>query len=252
MTTSPATGHISRLMNCPRQALKKGAVLLLLLGGGLGLAGCSNGPGETTAEIELSEAIRQAIAKKRAPKPQPLQISRALLDQLGQPHIEVTVEAHELTGYLGLMLTRQDDLPGDITVWRSSDNNSLAFRNGMLIASRGMGGNLLSAQVPAQDGTAGPASDGARSYQLRTGDNVARTVDMACALRDLGAQQLDIIGKTYATRHIQEHCEGPPQDGRSTVVVNDYWVDSRRAKVWKSRQWAGPEIGYLRIRDLSS
>ncbi|CUH89812.1 hypothetical protein PH5382_03765 [Phaeobacter sp. CECT 5382] len=246
MTHATATEH--RYGRTLIKAAVTGIVLVALLG----LAGCSKGPGEASAEVELSQAIREAIAKKRAPKPQPLQISRALLDQLGQPHIEVTVESHDLTGYLGLVLTRQDDFPGEITVWRSSDNNSLAFRNGMLIASRGLGGNLLSARVPAQNGIVGPASDGARSYQLRHGDNVARQVDMACELRDLGAEQLKIIGRSYATRHIQEYCEGAPQDGRPTVVVNDYWVDSRRDKVWKSRQWAGPEIGYLRIRDLSS
>ena len=61
-------------------------------------------------------------------------------------------------------------------------------------------------------------------------------------------QKLEIYEKYYNTRHLQERCEGPGQ----TVVINDYWVDSRSQKVWKSRQWAGPETGYLRIRDLSS
>lgn len=218
----------------------------------LALGGCSKGPEEASGAIELGRSIRALIAERRAGPPAPLQINRAFLDQFPQPHLEVIVEKSDLTGYLGLVLSRRDDLPGEITTWSAADNSALTFRNGMLIASRGLAGNLISASVPAQEGLAGPATGGERRYHLRAGNNQEQGVALACDIRDLGPQTLEIYERIYATRHLQEHCEGSGENGRTAVIVNDYWVDSQNQKVWKSRQWAGPEIGYLRIRDLSS
>ncbi len=225
------------------QQLKKAITLTSLLI----LAGCSTGPEEASGSIEVGKALRGFIAARWAPDPAPLQITRAFLDQ-HRPHIEIIVERREQTGYLGLGLTRQDDLPGEITTWSADDGSSLSLRNGLLIATRGLPGNLISASVPAHEGIAGPAQGGERSYHLRNGDNQERTVTLACEINDLGAQELEIYERHYNTRHLQERCEGPGQ----TVVINEYWVDSRSQKVWKSRQWAGPANGYLRIRDLSS
>ena len=218
----------------------------------LALGGCSKGPEEASGAIELGRSIRALIAERRAGPPAPLQINRAFLDQFPQPHLEVIVEKSDLTGYLGLVLTRRDDLPGEITTWSAADNSALTFRNGMLIASRGLAGNLISAKVPVQNGIAGPAQGGQRRYHLRAGNNQERVVTLACDIRDLGPQRLEIYERFYASRHLQERCEGQGDSGRKTVVVNDYWIDSPNQKIWESRQWAGPEIGYLRIRDLSS
>ena len=231
------------------QPLRAALVALLAL---VTLASCTKGPDEASGAIELGRSIRALIAERRAGDPAPLQINRAFLEQFPQPHLEIIVEKSELTGYLGLVLARQDDLPGEITTWSAADNSALMFRNGMLIATRGLAGNLISASVPVQNGTAGPAHGGERRYHLRVGNNLEQVVALACEIKDLGPQKLEIYARFYRTRHLQEYCEGRDETGRKTVVLNDYWVDSQNQKVWKSRQWAGPEIGYLRIRDLSN
>lgn len=237
----------------PRTSLSTGLrAALMALVGLMTLAGCSRGPEEASGAIELGRAIRSLIAERRAGDPAPLQINRAFIEQFQQPHLEIIVERPDLTGYLGLGLTRQDDLPGEITTWSADDNSALIFRNGMLIATRGLAGNLISADVPVKNGIAGPAHGGQRRYYLRSGNNQERVVTLACEITDLGPDPLEIYERFYRTRHLQEHCEGPVQNGQKTVVLNDYWVDSQNKKVWKSRQWAGPEIGYLRIRDLSN
>ena len=232
---------------CCKTTTRAGLLLALMA-----LSACSTGPAETTADVELAKVIGARISQWRKPKPEPLVVTRALLEQLDQPHIEVLVEREDLTGYMGLHLTRRDDLPGEITIWRSSDNATLAFRNGMLMTSRGLGDDLLSAEVPAVADQPGPARGGGRSYSLRGGDNQAFQLNMVCSVTDLGPETIEIVELRYTTRHLQEHCEGGEGIGAKGVVVNDYWIDSRTAKLWQSRQWAGPGIGYLRIRDLAS
>nr|WP_260108846.1 YjbF family lipoprotein [Phaeobacter inhibens] len=74
---------------------------------------------------------------------------------------------------------------------------------------------------------------------------------MLCSRRDLGAGPIEIVELRYPTRHIEERCR-PSQPGRGGEIINDYWVDSRSGRVWQSRQWAGPNVGYLRIRQLTT
>ncbi|WP_417701838.1 YjbF family lipoprotein [Pseudophaeobacter sp.] len=218
----------------------------------LGTAACNQGPEEASSSIVLGQAIREVISDYRAPDPAPVTVTRALLDQLGNPHLEVYIENRDLTGYAGLLRVRHDDLPGEITTWSTNDDIALFFRNGLLIGTRGLPGNLISADVPVQDNIVGPAQGGLRRYYLRGGNSEERRITMACELQDLGRETLEIYERHFTTQHLQERCEGRDPDGRKTEIINEYWVDSRSREIWKSRQWAGPETGYLRIRNLAS
>lgn len=230
-----------------RQSLR---LLMALLLGSMLITACAKGPEQTPLELEVGQVLRSNLrgwTAGRAARPQPPTLTRALLDSIEEPHIEVVIEDADLRDYLTLQLARHDDQPGQIEVWRTVDNITFAFRDGMLIATRGLRGILLSAQVPADgDGVMGPASGGARSYRFRGDDEGSFDVDMACELRDLGPVRLDIVERIHDTRHLEERCTDP-QGGR---VVNEYWVDSRSGRLWQSRQWAGPAIGYIRIRQV--
>ncbi|NVK12647.1 MAG: YjbF family lipoprotein [Rhodobacteraceae bacterium] len=218
-----------------------------LLASALLLGGCARGPEEKPGELEVLQAVGEQISRRRKPAPPAATLTRALLDQQPQNYIEVAIENRDAKAYLTRVLERRDSHPGTIEVWRTQDNVSLAFRQGMVIATRGLGGGLLSAEVPAAEGVGGPARGGARRYTLRADGNGQRVVNMACRLHDLGPETVEIVEITRSVRHLQEYCEGA-----GGVVVNDYWVDSRpgRALVWQSRQWAGAETGYVRIRHL--
>ncbi|NSY39575.1 YjbF family lipoprotein [Leisingera sp. ANG59] len=211
------------------------------------LAGCSRGPEKTPAELEVVQAVAEQFSRRRNAPPPPAELTRALLDKQTQAYIEVTIENRDAKAYLTRALERRDSHPGTIEVWRTQDNVSIALRQGMVIATRGLGGGLLSAQVPTAEGAGGPVRGGARRYTVRADGNSQRRLNMACSLHDLGPEPVEIVEITHPARRLQERCEGA-----GGVVVNDYWVDSRpgRNQVWQSRQWAGPETGYLRIRQL--
>lgn len=219
---------------------------------GLGLlSGCNQGPDRAPLTLELFQLISQRVSAigAAAPAARP-ELTRAALDTVQAPHIEVTLENNGNFAYLAQQVQRQDETPGEIVVWRSEDNVSLALRAGVLVATRGLGDDMLSASVLLGPGQAAAAS-GERRYQIRGLDNQARSVSMVCSLQDLGPAPVEIVEITYATRHLQERCEGLGAL-RGSVVVNDYWLDSRTRRIWQSRQWAGPTIGYLRIRQLTT
>lgn len=229
-------------MKTMMRALCMGAVLALA-------AACAKGPEDTPLEVEIGEVIREQIRLRtgKSQAPQPPVLTRALLDTITEPHVEVVIEDADLRDYVTLQLARTDDLPGRIEVWRTVDNITFSFRDGLLIATRGLRGTLLSATVPADGaGAMGPASGGARSYRFRGDDEGSFTVNLACELQDLGAVSLEIVERFYDVRHLQESCTGS-EGGR---IVNDYWVDSRTGRLWQSRQWAGPSLGYIRFRQV--
>ena len=223
------------------------------------LAGCAGGTGAPPPLFpQIFAAGKKVIAGKRARKAQEAgpPVTRALLEQLGGTYLEVTLERPGITGYLRRAETRRDANPGTVTHWRTEDNITLSFRNGVLIATRGMGGDIMSAEVPVAEGVTGPASGGERALYVRTGDLQVMRLALACELSDAGPETVAVLDRSFATRHLQEYCTtaGVAIGGQAVgagEVRNDYWVDSRAGIVRRSRQWGGPEIGYMVIRQLN-
>lgn len=215
------------------------------------LAGCSNGVDGPTLNLQIAEAVRQTAAARFGPKPQRPALTRAVLDTLDGSFMEVVVERTGQLAYLYVSARRRDARPGEIVVWRTEDNVTLALRGGVLVATRGLGDDLLSGEVAIRPGAPGPAGSGLRRMRNRADDNKVANLTLACELTDTGAQTIEIVGARHTTRHLVERCEG----GGGTVV-NEYWVGShagsRAGLVWQSRQWAGPGIGYLSLRRLTA
>jgi len=220
------------------------------------LAGCTGGDTVPSLELQVINAGRAALAEKVAPKTTRPPLTRAALDTLEGAFLEVTLERRDQLAYLHVNAIRRDGGPGQITVWRTDDNITLAVRNGVLIATRGLGGDILSSTVQVAGNVPGPSRGGEKILDIRSLDNKVQRLALACDLVDLGAETIVIVERHHPTRHLRETCTGGvagAESGSSTPgkVVNDYWVDPQKGIVVQSRQWAGPIIGYLRLRRLT-
>lgn len=210
------------------------------------LAGCAGGNGGQRTELQILQVLGAAAREAAAGKPQARPpLTRAALKTVQVSAIEVTLERPGIQAYLFLDAVRRDDTPGKIILWRSEDNATLATRNGVVIATRGLGNDLLSSTIPVRGDSPGPAGGGERVQMISGLDNKALRLVLQCDLRDLGPEPVEIVELVHPTRRLQERCTGPGGE-----IVNDYWVDGRAGIVWQSRQWAGPGIGYMRIRRL--
>ncbi|WP_158971885.1 YjbF family lipoprotein [Chachezhania sediminis] len=232
--------------------------LVPALGLSLVLAACGNrmdkpseAPDAYTQLLVTGQEIAARIKRDRSAPSKP---GRALIDEQKVPVIEVMIENRDQTGHAFKGFTRTDDYGGRVAVWRTPDNIALNFRNGMLIGTRGMGWDMVSAGVELRNPGPGPAG-GPRTYVFRALDNKAIEVSMACEVADMGPVQLQIDDLSHATRHLRENCRGA-----QGTVVNDYWIAARPGSkqaateggvIWQSRQWAGGNIGYLKIRRIS-
>ena len=110
----------------------------------------------------------------------------------------------------------------------SSDGGSSSSSSGGMSSSSSDGGMSSSSDGGSSSSSGGPSC----------GDGV---IDMGedCDGMALGGETCVSQGATIGGQ--------PLAQGR---VVNDYWADPHRGIMWMSRQWAGPDVGYLRIRRL--
>ena len=217
-----------------------GAVLVALL------TACHSADEKPSLNIEVIDAVRETAAARLQPKQERPPLTRAALDELDGSFMEVVLERRDQLAYLYVSGVTQDPRVGTIVAWRSEDNASLTLRNGVLIATRGIGGDLISTDVHQLPSQIGPVGGGERRMFFLAGDNRSVPVIFACEVTDLGAEAVTIVEHTHRTRHVREHCDGP--DGS---IENDYWLDSGAGIIWMSRQWGGPEVGYLRFRRIT-
>jgi hypothetical protein len=211
------------------------------------LAGCSGGTEEAPLQAQVfantSDIIRQRLSRADTSLPP---VTRAQIDALEGAALQVDLEARDAAAYLFVNAERDEGAAGKVTVWRTADNSTIALRNGVLVATRGLGGDLLSSEVQVAGDHPGPSGDGAQVMLIRGGDEAALRLSLVCELTDLGAETLEIVERRYSTRHVRQTCSGGGGE-----AVNDYWIEEESGKVRQSRQWAGPSLGYMRLRLLT-
>ena len=131
---------------------------------------------------------------------------------------------------------------GDVTVWQTLDGITLSLRDGLLVGTRGLGDDLMSADVTGtQAMLRAPATDLYHLHMRSYLDGEDRTRYSRYNCRETGRtdSDLSIGGEIRPTRRIAVDCTAP--DG---AISNLYWLD-RSGEIVKSRQWVSPVVGYM-------
>jgi len=129
---------------------------------------------------------------------------------------------------------------GDEVTWISPDGISVTYDRGVLVATRGLGPDLMAANV---SGTVAALRQGAGSSQrvheyLDGNDQIVRR-SFDCRIERAGNERIVILERSYETVRYEENCESGSQR-----FQNIYWAD-KAGVVWKSRQLISPPVGYL-------
>ncbi len=226
-------------------------VPVLALLGLAALAGCTNQPDATGAVVRSAQVIAGSIRGTDKPAEAP-PLTRAALDAIEGEFIEVEIEKTGSKAFLYISGERRGAAAGDeggrLLVWRTENEVSLTTRNGVLIATRGLGGDMVSSDSLAIDASLSGrrAGHGARLQVYSALDNKPVEMNFVCDITAHGPETIVIVERRHSTERFRETCEVA-----GGVVVNDYWIDSRSPTIWRSRQWAGPYIGYIQIRQVT-
>lgn len=157
---------------------------------------------------------------------------------LGEPSLQVTVPAHRAR-----TMMRLAGRNGDTETWVSPDGFSISLRDGILVATRGFGFDLIAgdaeATLTALSGV-GPEMH-ARKMRYLGGDNHSTWLAAGCQIEARGSENLDKQRLTL----MAERCVA-----RQSHFLNLYWLDGAD-RIVRSRQWASDQTGYLEIEMIS-
>lgn len=216
------------------------------------VAGCGNVPGardELTAVSAIFTATRASLRPTDGPKPHtsvitggtPAQVKEVIAPLPGRLKALIVLKTNESAVLFDVGGN------GPYHHWATPSGQILTLRGGVLVATRGLGYDLMSAEA---DGSARLI----RERRLGNTDKVLRYLDgeddevpmgLKCTVSNQGPESVRLAtGETRAATKMRETCIS----GRLTLN-NFYWVDAR-GDVVQSRQWGGEEIGEVVIQSL--
>ena len=207
-----------------------------------GLSACGNDQNQGGFGAALKEAgssLSGSISNKKKPVSGNIGLTRAALANIVTPVDLVTIESRNAQGVIAKIATNRG-----VETWSSVDKKTIAMRDGVIVATRGLGEDLMSASVPQlaqlQNGSLGHN----RVHTVLDGEDKPVYQRFDCNAIRGGAETIVIVELAYATHHVTEACNGP--SGRFT---NDYWFQTG-GKLRKSRQWISDSVGYVVIEHL--
>lgn len=159
---------------------------------------------------------------------------------IGPERLRVTVPDRGAQAVLGPV-----SRTGGVTVWQTLDGITLALRDGALTGTRGLGDDLMSADVSGDLAMLRGTGPGGHHPHIRSyldGEN--RTVFRSYQCRRAGTDR-DSGPRGTALRRVAMRCVSPRDS-----FTNVYWLDGAGA-VTRSRQWVGPRIGYMETQRVS-
>jgi len=217
-----------------------------LLGISLVVSGCGNKK-EKNAHVEpsmLSSAIK-VVAGLLKPSIAPVdprpKITRQAIDAAPVAVLFASIKTRNAFATLSRVSQNRD-----IETWISADGISLSFAQGVLVSTRGLGHDLMAAEISETIKSLKSSRDTAlRIHDYLNGEDQIVRMRFSCSFRSAGSENLHIIGLNKTTEHIVESCQNS-----DFSLENHYWVTAS-GKILQSRQWVGPEIEYIFTQHLS-
>lgn len=134
---------------------------------------------------------------------------------------------------------------GDLITWVSDEGVSLTLRDGLVIATRGLGNDLMGATSgQVYQGLVSGSGRTVRIHDYLDGEDQIVRREYACELATLRSEVIEIYQRQHQTRLMSETCTGDAGSFR-----NLYWIDAA-GKIWQSRQWVSPRVGAVDIQVL--
>lgn len=204
---------------------------------------CTNAGEDETDYTLFQNSWREAFSARNTEAPE-LIITEERLNNTKEPVLMIDVEDIGRATLLRQLTKVNDPFPGTVVVWRASDGAQVMLRDGVLISTRGVGGDVVESNVSEvrsliASGRFGPSN---RSVSFLSGDNQLLTLNLSCSVTNRGLEGVVLVEKPVSLQRIREEC--PTEYG---PIVYDYWIEPGAQVIRKSRQWAGPVIGYYVI-----
>lgn len=173
---------------------------------------------------------------------QPTAASAPFQALLATPAPAIVVSVEQRDAATGFLRQSQRD---DIETWISPDNVALYLQQGFVVGTRGLGRDLMAADVSQPAALVLGRRNGQvqRFMSFLDGNDQVILRSYICDIQSRGGREIDLGTGLVPTELMQERCSNPDQE-----FQNLYWVETRTGQIVQSRQWAGDFSGPLAIR----
>lgn len=220
---------------------RKGMIALALCGAFL-VAACGSNTDKAAGARLASSIIGSVvgIGKSAAPQgPTVATLTRTDLAEVKGPLLRATLKSRPADALLVPIATN-----GAVVTWSTADNTTLGMKQGVLVATRGLVADLVSASVPSAAQLARGVGSHQRVHFYLDGEDHTVRRDYQCELSTEGSETIAIVERSYTTRHVVETCRSA-----SGKITNHYWFESGSI-IRQSRQWVSQGVGYLELRRI--
>lgn len=233
-------------MNIRRHKLIALALAVVMAGS---LAGCGNDPDAGLGARLVGGALKsRAGGGQRAGKVTPANAANPAalipiaLRAVRGPVMLAVVESRNAIAIMGRSMVN-----GAYETWTTASKQTLTFKRGILVETRGLGDDLMYAQVDGVSALVRARRGGKarREMHFLDGEGKTYTLTFQCSVTPGPAQKLAIGNLRVSSRRMDEACNS----GAGKSIGNTYWV-AGDGHIWQSRQWVSPGVGYLVTQQL--
>lgn len=233
-----------------RMTVLRRARLGLLLPLLLALSACEQGIGADNSDADaqggttLFASLRNAVQATRAAPPMPVAPRYDAL--LKTPGMRGQISFVEESGAYDVTLLEQVSAHG-VETWLAQDGTSFSMRDGMLVATRGLGRDIMSGDARETLALLRAGQGGmARRFTTELDGNFGtRQVTYMCEVALTERTEIELSGAMVPVDLMSETCHGT-----ELGFLNIYWVDRRSREIRQSRQFSGRLVGMIAFREL--
>lgn len=211
------------------------------------VAGCGNDRNTAEGRQAIAMAFQQVRAKLAPGKgngakpaaPDPEKLALSAMKTVKGSILIAQIESSGTVSALGEIGSNRG-----LRTYATPNEQSLTLKDGILVATRGLGNDLMSSDADAairliRSRSAGSAK---RTYRYLDGESIERPLPMDCVTATAAPQEIVFAGSRHSTLSVGEACTYG-----TLKVTNAYWVTGDGTVVL-SRQWIGPGLGYVTIQ----
>lgn len=196
----------------------------------LAVSACGNDPNRNDP-LRIAEIFQSG---EPAPQATPQQMARAALSQLKEP-----VMLAELDDGARVALLVPLGQNGSVRTWTTVDRQTISVRAGRVVATRGLGADLMSSSAPR------PGQGGRYALATLNAAHEPVRIGVECRTTSSGAKTLVLAsGERLSVTHIVEECFAG-----ETAFRNEFWRGAN-GQIRQSRQWLGTATGFLTLQVL--
>ena len=207
------------------------------------LLSCTNSADFSKGENEIISILKEGLTVQKTPETfmdARKLVTREKIEASGLDVLFVELE----TGQNGTSVKYPGHNVGE--VWLGIDGTTITLENGFLVATRGLGNDLMSskANYPVLQHIHGSVKY-QKTHNWLSADNQTNSEVFICkATVEPKELIINIFEKEFATRLAKEICKS-----KSLKAQNEYFFE-RTGLVRRSKQFHSPALGYLHIERL--